>query len=54
MTGRGVARWLPDPIRASGEDGRLLRLGDHLYCLTAEGFSEISIEDVTLRKNGWR
>ncbi len=53
-TGQVVARWLPDPIRASAEDGLFLRLRDRLYFLTAKEFAEVNAVDIGAKRKGWR
>ncbi len=53
-TGQVVARWFPEPIRPSAEDGLFLRLRDRLYFLTAEEFAEVNVVDIGAKRKGWR
>ncbi|MHC4201200.1 MAG: hypothetical protein ACYSU0_14515 [Planctomycetota bacterium] len=52
--GHTVARWHPSPMRPDHEYGRLLKLGERVYLMTAREFSEIDKADIAARKDGWR
>jgi len=51
-----AARWQPDPPRTFRYDGRdkFLSLGDKLFYITADEFTEINMGDIFSKKNGWK
>ena len=53
--GRVGARWLPEPLsQPTSDGGRFLRLGRGLFLVTDEEVVEVSVEDITDKKNGWK
>jgi len=51
-----AASWKPDPARTFRYDGRdkFLSLGNKLFYITSDEFTEINIDDILSKKNGWK
>jgi len=53
--GRVVAHWSPSPPSQPATDvGRFRKLGEKLYLVTEETVSEINLNDIATKKNGWQ
>jgi hypothetical protein len=56
-TGKVAAEWVSPTGHSppwGGRASRVLRVADKLYLLTGEQFSEIQLEDIAAKRNGWR
>jgi hypothetical protein len=53
-TSQVVARWHPRPLRRFEDGGRFVRLGERLYLVADDEFTEIRLGDIGKQKNGWR
>lgn len=50
--GKVISLWQPDVSRSNR--GRMVRQGKRLFLVTDKAFAEISLADITAKKNGWR
>jgi hypothetical protein len=53
-TGNVVARWKSDYLSASDTTDRLLQLDRRVFLMSDSQFSEIHLDDVLQKKNGWK
>jgi hypothetical protein len=50
-----VARWQADhPRKLDADRDRFLQLDGKLFYITSDEFTELNLENITTKKNGWR
>ena len=53
--GRVISRWQAEaPVRFSGRDERFMHIGNRVYFLTDDQFTELNEEDILAGKHGWK
>lgn len=53
-TGKIWARWRSDALQSNREDEMLFKIDRRLFLVRANGFSEILLDNVIKKKNGWK